>query len=75
MVLAEAKVLFSALKARVVSTEAASRSNEERFASCSKRSRKTSVEEWRELDTDGEAAVEVWNSSILRVVKLKMSES
>ena len=65
-----AKELFSALMARV-----ARRSNEERFASRSKRSRKTPVEEWRELDTDGEAAVEVWNSSILRVVKLKMSES
>ena len=31
--LAEAKVLFSALKARLVSTEAPSRSKEERFAS------------------------------------------
>ena len=61
-------MLFSALMARVVSTEAASRSNDdERFASLSKRSRKTLVEEWRGLDMDGEAAVEVCNNSILRV--------
>ena len=70
-------MLFSALIVRVFSTEAASRSNEdERFASRSKRSRKTpAVEEWRGLDMDGEAVVEVCNSSILRVVNLNKSES
>ena len=69
-------MLFSALIVRVFSTEAASRSNEdERFASRSKRSRKTLVEEWRGLDMGGEAVVEVCNSSILRVVNLNKSES
>ena len=60
-------MLFSVLMVRVVSTEAASRSNEEeRFVSRSKRSKKTpAVEEWRGWDMDGEAAVDVCNSSIL----------
>ena len=62
-----AKVLFSAL--RLVSTEAATRSNDERFASCPERLKsKRPVEECiRGLDIAVD--VEVWKSSILQVIK------
>ena len=61
-----AKVVFSAL--RLVSTEAASRPNDERFASCSERfkSKRPVEENIRGLEMAG--AVEVWNSSILQKV-------
>ena len=67
-----AVLLFSSLIA--VSTEAASRSNAERFASCPERSKKRPVEvEWSGLDAGD--AVEVWKSSILQVVNLDKFEN